>query len=69
MNRRDRGMEVVYSEKKSMHGKMWSVAPESRRRGDLTLAERHAAAGGNREAVYDTALDASNSAALLFAAL
>ena len=52
-----------------MHGKMWFVAPESRRRGDLTLAERHAAAGGNREAVYERALDASNSAALLYAAL
>ena len=36
---------------------------------DLTLAERHAPARGNREAVYDTTLDASNSAALLFAAL
>ena len=52
-----------------MHGKMWSVAPESKRRGDLTLAKRHATAVGNLDAVYDIALDASNSAALLFAAL
>ena len=69
MNRRDTEMEVVYSEKKSMHRKMWSVARESKRRGDLTLAERHAAARGNRDAMYDIAFDASNLAALLFAAL
>ena len=52
-----------------MDGKIWYVAPESRMRGHLTLAERQAAAGGNREAVYDKALEASKSSLLLFAAL
>ena len=69
MNRRSKGTEVVYSEKNSIDRKTWSVAPESRMRGHLTLAERQAAAGGKREAVYDEALEASNSVLLLFAAL
>ena len=65
MKLRSNGTEVVYSEKNSMDEKMWSVALESRMRGHFTLAERHAAARGKREAVYDIALEASNSSLLL----
>ena len=60
MNRRSKGTKVVYSEKNSIDGKIWSVALESRMRGHLMLAERQAAAGGKREALYDEALQASN---------